>query len=104
MAGRAVALERGALRWRMAVPEDGRLAFDGLFPALIEWQSPVPPGTALPASGLTLQGLVVTHPEAAALQALLAPHLDAPLVRIEPGAAPTLRAEIGRPDGTASLR
>ena len=44
VAGRPVRLARGALEWSMAVPEDGMLPFDGLFPALIEWHSPVPPG------------------------------------------------------------
>lgn len=103
MAGRAVALERGSLRWRMAVPEDGILPFDGLFPALIEWQSPVPPGRALSASGLTLEALTVSHPEAPRLEALLAPHLDAPLVRFAQAEHSGLSARVGRPDGACTL-
>lgn len=103
MAGRPVSLERGALRWRMAVPADGMLPFDGVFPALIEWQSPVPPGKALTASGLTLEHLTVTHPEIEALQGLLLPHLDAPLVRFAKGPRAGLVAQIVRPDGIVGL-
>ncbi|KZZ67236.1 VOC family protein, partial [Sulfitobacter sp. HI0129] len=35
--GRPVDLQRGDLRWRMSVPEEGRLPFDNLAPALIQW-------------------------------------------------------------------
>ncbi|EBA09904.1 VOC family protein [Sagittula stellata] len=87
MAGRAVELSRGKLSWTMAVPEDGRLPFDGLFPALIQWHSAVPPGRSLPASGAALTELTVTHPDAAALSDLLAPYLDAPQVRFQHGPA-----------------
>ncbi|MGR3370769.1 MAG: VOC family protein [Sagittula sp.] len=87
MAGRAVSLSRGKLSWTMAVPEDGLLPFDGLFPALIQWHSTVPPGRSLPASGAALTELTVTHPDAAALSDLLAPYLDAPQVRFVEGPA-----------------
>ncbi|WP_425073097.1 VOC family protein [Sagittula sp. S175] len=93
MAGRPVELSRGTLSWTMAVPEDGLLPYDGLFPALIQWHTPVPPGKSLAADDNTLTGLVVSHPLADALQALLAPHLDAPLVRFQAG-APGLTATI----------
>ena len=83
MAGRKVDLARGELRWSMAVPEDGDLPFDGVFPALIQWHSATPPGFALPSGSRTLRDLIVTHPEADRLSALLAPYLNAPLVRFE---------------------
>ena len=104
MAGRPVALTRGTLAWTMAVPDDGQLPFDGLFPALIEWHTPDIPGRTLPRSGCALTGLCVQHPEAAALQALLAPMLDAPLVRFETGESPALVAEIATPAGSVVLR
>jgi hypothetical protein len=103
MAGRPVALSRGDLAWTMAVPEDGMLPFDGLFPALLEWHVDRPPGAALPASGCRLERLVVRHPEAGALEALLAPMLDAPLVRFESAEAPGLAAELITPEGRAWL-
>ncbi len=93
MAGRRLELERGDLRWSMAVPEDGQLPFDGMFPALIQWHSAVPPGKALPAADMRLVQLTVSHPRAMDMAALLAPHLDAPLVSFETGEA-GLSAEI----------
>lgn len=87
MAGRRVELSRGALSWAMAVPDDGMLPFDGLFPALIQWHSDVPPGRSLHDPALRLDRLVVRHPEAVALGALIVPHLDAPQVAFETGPA-----------------
>lgn len=103
MAGRRVDLERDGLRWSMAVPPDGALPFDGLFPALIQWHVAHPPGQSLPPSGLTLDRLVITHPEAPALQALLAPHLDAPLLRFETAPQPGLAASLSGPQGALTL-
>ncbi|MBS0125204.1 VOC family protein [Thetidibacter halocola] len=103
MAGEIVSLERGDLRWRMAVPLDGMLPFDGVFPALMEWQVSVPPGKSLTKADRRLERLVVTHPEADRLSALLEPHLDAPLVAFEAG-TPGLAAEIATAGGTVWLR
>ncbi len=94
MAGRRVELERGELRWSMAVPEDGYLPFDGLFPALIQWHVDVPPGKSIPGSGLQLEALHVCHPQADELAALLEPVLDAPLVQFQTADTPTLEAEL----------
>jgi hypothetical protein len=103
MAGRRVDLERDGLRWSMAVPQDGELPFDGLFPALIQWHTDTPPGRSLPPSGLTLEVLTVTHPQAAALEALLTPHLTAPLVGFATGAHPALSARLTGPSGALTL-
>lgn len=104
MAGRRVDLERDGLRWSMAVPEDGQLPFDGLFPALIQWHVATPPGASLPACGFGLEVLVVTHPEAAALEALVAPQLHNAPVRFERAAAPGLAAHLEGPAGPVVLR
>ncbi|SFE07826.1 VOC family protein [Roseivivax sediminis] len=96
MAGRPVEMRRGALEWVMAVPEDGELPFDGVFPALIEWRSPVPAGAALDSTGWRVDGLVVMHPEAEALSALLAPRLGAAPVRFAADPVPGLRADLVR--------
>ncbi|MFZ7090117.1 VOC family protein [Primorskyibacter sp. 2E233] len=95
MAGRKVELTRGALSWTMAVPLDGELPFDGMFPAFIQWLGDVPaPGKAMSSGSLELKALTVRHPEAAALGALLEPLLDAPLVRFEQAEEPGLAARI----------
>jgi hypothetical protein len=103
MAGERIDLERDGLRWSMAVPRDGALPFDGMFPALIQWHTPTPPGQSLPNAGLTLDRLTVGHPDAAELEALLAPHLNAPLVRFETRAVACLRAGLLGPGGPLTL-
>ncbi len=71
-AGRARELSRGDLRWRIAVPDDGSLPWDGAFPTLIEWPAGItPPGQSLPDSGVRLTGWEVHHPEAGAIAARL---------------------------------
>lgn len=102
MAGRAVHLTRGGLSWTMAVPDDGLLPFDGLFPALIQWHVPVPPGKSLAGDDVALTGLEVRHPRADDLKALLAPYLDAPMVSFTNGTA-GLRAEIRELDRVTVL-
>lgn len=72
-AGFPVDLNRGDLRWRMAVPASGRLPFDNMHPALIQWQTPQHPSRVLGDSGCRLRRLVVRHPDAKILQDLLAP-------------------------------
>lgn len=99
-AGDVVDLERGNLRWRMAVPKDGRLPFDGMFPALLEWQVPVPPGDTLPGSGCALERLVVSHPDADALAKRL--DISDRSITFENGAA-GLRAEFQTPDAARTL-
>ena len=103
MAGRRVDLERDGLRWSMAVPPDGELPYDGMFPALIQWHVPVPPGQSLPPNGLRLDALTVKHPQASALETLLTPHLDAPLVRFETTPLPSLTAHLTGPQGALIL-
>ncbi|WP_171173837.1 VOC family protein [Ruegeria sp. HKCCD8929] len=94
-AGKPVALERGDLRWRMAVPEEGRLPFDNLFPALIQWQGALHPASMLAPSGCALRRLIVTHPEAQALSALLGT-LDRVIFEVGDVG---LRAEVETPHG-----
>jgi hypothetical protein len=101
-AGAPVALARGDLRWRMAVPRDGRLAFDGVFPALMQWECDAHPAERLTASGCGLARLVVRHPEAGRLADMLGPDLSDARVAFEIG-APSLRAEISTPGGLRVL-
>ncbi|SFO29884.1 Glyoxalase-like domain-containing protein [Roseovarius lutimaris] len=101
-AGRPVPLSRGDLRWQMAVPEDGVLPYDNMFPAVIEWQGNTHPSARLAPSGARLERLVVCHPEAGALEAALAPVLDDARVVFESGAA-GLRAEFATPSGPRAL-
>lgn len=101
--GMPVPLARGDLRWQMAVPQDGALPFDNLFPAVIEWESTPHPAERLPASGCRLERLIVSHPEAEALRNLLAPVLRDERVVFESGDA-GLRAEVQTPRGACVLQ
>ncbi len=85
--GAPVDLQRGTLRWRMAVPATGILPFDNCAPALIEWQTDQHPAAMLEPSGCALRRLVVQHPEADALRDLLVPFLDDERIRFETGCA-----------------
>jgi hypothetical protein len=101
--GRIHDLQRGDYRWRMAIPVDGRLPYDGGFPALIEWRGDLHPAARLPDAGCRLRRLVIAHPEAEALRAALAGRLDDPRLVIETGPETMLRAEIDTPRGTSVL-
>jgi hypothetical protein len=101
-AGEVLDFARGDYRWRMAVPADGVLPFDGVFPALIEWQGPAHPAAALPETGLRLGAVEVSHPCAGALRAALAALVDDPRIAVREGPA-GLRARIDGPGGAAWL-
>jgi Glyoxalase-like domain len=81
--GRSMALTRGDYRWQMAVPDDGRLPFDGTFPALIQWDGSKHPASALPDLGLRLQRLEIRHPRAEEIRNALARLQDARLVIVD---------------------
>lgn len=101
-AGRPVALARGDLSWRMAVPGDGVLPYENAFPAVIQWEGPAHPAARLAASGCRLKRLVIAHPEAAALRAVLDPILSDPRVAFEAGER-AMRLEFDTPSGRAVL-
>lgn len=99
-AGEPVTLTRGALRWTMAVPRDGVLPFDGLFPAIMEWWgSSDHPVETLPGSGATLELLELSHPRSDALVRALAPLIDDPRVKVRRADRPAMRALFATPFG-----
>lgn len=70
---------RGLLEWQITVRDDGQRLFNGALPTLIQWGKPdateplrLHPRNSLPRSGVALQGITVTHPAAATLQAAYA--------------------------------
>ena len=103
-AGRPVEVTRGSLRWRMAVPDDGKLPFQGAFPALIEWLAGGHPAEMLPVSGCRMRRFTVAHPEADALLEMLGPHIADPRLRIELGPVCAFRAEFDTPSGRKVLQ
>lgn len=101
-AGDAVALERGALQWQMAVPPSGALPFDGLFPPLIQWQGDLHPAAMLEPSNLRLKALTLRLPQAQALKARLG-IIEGAVLRFEMAQTPELIAEFETPHGLRLL-
>lgn len=100
--GAPVDLQRGDLRWRMAVPQNGVLPFDNCAPALIEWIGDAHPAQRLTQQGCRITGLEVQHPDAPELATLLAPLLADARITFAVGAA-TLKATLDTPNGPAIL-
>jgi hypothetical protein len=86
---------RGLLRWRIALPADGRRPCAGALPLWIQW-SGEHPADALPASGVTIESLQfggVARELAASLAAIAEPSaMSSPL-----------RAELAGPRGIVAL-
>lgn len=101
--GVPMSLERGDLRWRMAVPADGRLPFDGAFPALIKWEGPVHPALRLTDRGVRLTRLEIAHPDARALRAALTGRIADYRVVIVDGDAFAMQASFATPHGIRRL-
>jgi hypothetical protein len=64
--GEVTTFTRNAYAWKFALPEEGRLNFGGVLPAVIEWNSDHP-AAALPESGCELLALDLVHPAAASI-------------------------------------
>jgi hypothetical protein len=66
---------KGLLQWQITVRSDGRRLFNGMLPTIIQWgkaddKEPLRlhPRNGLPRSGVSLQSITCTHPQAPALQ------------------------------------
>lgn len=70
--GPILPFERGAYRWRITVPEDGRRPGRGVLPTLIQWDVAEHPADALPATGVTLAQLAASHPDPSPVRRALA--------------------------------
>ena len=100
---------RGLLQWQITVREDGQRLFDGALPSLIQWGKPdaadpqrLHPRNSLPRSGVTLQGIAVTHPTAAKLQAAYE-SIGLTGIAIEQGPA-NITATLHTPRGVVQLQ
>ncbi|WP_374562664.1 VOC family protein [Ideonella sp.] len=102
-AGPAVRVTRGALAWRIGVPDDGHMPFDGAFPTLIEWPPGPHPASRMVDLGCSLLTFTVQHPHARQIAAQLEPHWHDARVVFEPGPACRLVAQIHTPGGVRVL-
>lgn len=58
---------RGDLNWRIAIPDSGVSASDGIAPLLIDWGKGPHPTDRMPEQSLRLTALTLTHPEPPAI-------------------------------------
>jgi len=100
---------KGTLNWQITVREDGERLFNGCLPTLIQWGKPeatdplrLHPRNSLPRSGVTLQGLTVSHPSGAKLQAAF-DAIGLADIAIETGPA-NLVASLQTPKGLVQLQ
>lgn len=99
---------KGLLQWQITVRDDGQRLFNGMLPTIIQWgkvddKEPLRlhPRNSLPRSGVALQSITSTHPEASALQnAYAAMGLNA--VQVHTGAA-NLSVVLNTPKGVVTL-
>ena len=99
-------MTRGTLSWLITIPPDGSLPFDGIAPALIEWQTEVHTAAKLQDQGLSLASLELFHPEPKRISRLLVSlGLEGPVsvLPASSGSRPRLVAHINTPLGIRSL-
>ncbi len=99
--GEVHAVTRGALSWRITIPDDGKLQFGGLLPTVLQWDSAHPVDT-MPDSGCALVELSLSHPMSAGLVPMFrALRISGP-VDLKPGPKEVI-ARIHTPRGEVAL-
>jgi hypothetical protein len=103
IAGEAITVSRGSLTWRISVPQDGSMAFQGAFPTLIEWPEGPHPSLNMTDLGCRFDHLRIEHPASRDLAAALAPVFSDNRVSFSEGEKPRLIASFTTPTGTRVL-
>ena len=96
-------MTRGALHWRITIPDDGHLPGDGLVPTLIEWPDAAHPAAQMPDARLSLAALAGEHPDPAPIRAALAALGLGDTLKVTYGRHPRLAAMIRTPRGVVTL-
>jgi hypothetical protein len=99
---------KGVLQWQITVREDGQRLFHGALPSLIQWGKAddadpmrLHPRNSLPRSGVSLQGIAVSHPSMDKLT-LAYQALDLQGVSLSAGDA-NITASLKTPKGLVTL-
>lgn len=97
--GRIAAMNRGELKWRITLPDNGKPLAHGRLPTLIQWDVPESPAMRLPDEGVRLEGLQVRLPSD--WISALPPLHDPRFLSAEESAdgSPGLRAILSTPSG-----
>ncbi|NIA68644.1 VOC family protein [Pelagibius litoralis] len=101
--GLATELTRGTLSWRISIPDDGSMPFEGAHPTFLQWPPGPLPGAAMPDLGCRLLRLTVHHPNATEIAKRLAPLFADDRVTFVAGDEIRLAAEIETPNGLRRL-
>lgn len=70
--GEIVKFTRGDRSWRLTVPKDGHLPWDGLLPAFIEWSPGPHPSTVQQDLAVRLEKVQISHPDPVLCRKVLA--------------------------------
>lgn len=100
-------MSRGAFRWFITIPTDGRLPEGGIAPMLIQWSGDRHPASSLRASGCSLLHLTGHHPHVDRIVSMLSSiNFEGPfsVVSTLAGEESHLVARIQTPGGTRELR
>ncbi|HMA31565.1 MAG TPA: VOC family protein [Casimicrobiaceae bacterium] len=101
--GSILAMARGDFRWRITVPDDGRLPQRGLVPTLIEWSDARHPADRLGHPGLSLVALAGEHPDPAPVRKALDALGLSEILKVSYGRSPRLAAMLRTPRGLVTL-
>lgn len=96
-------LQRDKLTWKITVPDDGSMPFDGAFPTIIEWPFKPYPGSSMTDLGCSLIKLTIRHPNATIIAKRLKPYLRDQRIEWIVSKHAGLTAEIQTPNGLRTL-
>ncbi|HKE39263.1 MAG TPA: VOC family protein [Casimicrobiaceae bacterium] len=97
------AASRGALHWRITIPDDGHLPGGGVLPTLIQWADARHPTEAMADERIRLTALAATHPTPGLIRAALAALGLSDVLRVSYDRAPRLAAMLSTPRGPITL-
>ncbi len=98
-----VSASRGDLQWKITIPDDGSLLFDGAFPTFIEWPAGPHVSARMPDTGCAFKNLSIAHPAAGEIANGLASHLSEKRVAFRQAKELKFTAEIQTPNGLQIL-
>ena len=107
MLGEVEAMSRGTLDWRITIPRDGSLPFEGVMPPLIQWSSSTHPAGALRSTACQLVRLEGRHVHADRIRRALHAIGFNDAFRVSetwPGETACLEATIDTPIGRRTLK
>ncbi len=100
--GPVVSASRGDLHWKITIPDDGSLPFDGAFPTIIEWPDGPHVSEKMIDQGCALASLQIQHQDADTIAKRIGENTSGQMLRFSTG--PTkLTATISTSSGTRTL-